>query len=224
MGGGYSGLWTAILAKERDPSRDVVLLEGGRVRVGGVGTQRRFLCRVPHARPRQRRGALPRRDRPARRARAQNLDALEATLTRYGIACDFERPGAITVATEPHQVGWLRELAAESPGSRFLDRDAMRAEVDSPTYLAGVHEPHDTALVDPARLAWGLAAAAESLGVRIHEQSAVSAVSRSGAGLDVRTYAGHVVHARGTSRWAPTRSRRRSVGCGSSPCPSTTTP
>ena len=31
VGGGYSGLWTAILAKERDPGRDVVLLEGSRI-------------------------------------------------------------------------------------------------------------------------------------------------------------------------------------------------
>src|ERR1700759_867148 len=31
VGGGYSGLWTAIRAKERDPGRDVVLLEGNRV-------------------------------------------------------------------------------------------------------------------------------------------------------------------------------------------------
>ena len=28
VGGGYLGLWTALLAKERDPERDVVLLEG----------------------------------------------------------------------------------------------------------------------------------------------------------------------------------------------------
>src|SRR4051794_21123104 len=31
VGGGYSGLWTAILAKERDPGRDVVLLEASRL-------------------------------------------------------------------------------------------------------------------------------------------------------------------------------------------------
>ena len=31
VGGGYSGLWTAILAKERDPGRDVMLLEGSRI-------------------------------------------------------------------------------------------------------------------------------------------------------------------------------------------------
>src|SRR5690606_24117650 len=31
VGGGYGGLWTALLAKERDPSRDVVLVEGEEV-------------------------------------------------------------------------------------------------------------------------------------------------------------------------------------------------
>src|SRR4051794_37371466 len=28
VGGGYSGLWTALIAKERDPAREVVLIEG----------------------------------------------------------------------------------------------------------------------------------------------------------------------------------------------------
>ena len=196
VGGGYSGLWTAILAKERDPSRDVVLLEGSRVGWAASGRNGGFCAAsLTHGRANGAERFPDEIDRLDELGR-ENLDALEATLTRYDIACDFERPGAITVATEPHHVEWLHELAAESPGSRFLDRDAMRAEVASPTYLAGVHEPDDTALVDPARLAWGLAAAAESLGVRIHEQTAVSGISRSGAGLDVKTHAGHVVRAR----------------------------
>src|SRR5262249_12922949 len=84
---------------------------------------------------------------------------------------------------------------AESPGSTLLDRDAVRAEVASPTYLAGVVEPHDMALVHPGRLAWGLAAAAESLGVRVHEQTHVTGLSRNGSGLDGRTAAGPVVRA-----------------------------
>lgn len=31
VGGGFSGLWTALMAKERQPHRDVVLIEGGRI-------------------------------------------------------------------------------------------------------------------------------------------------------------------------------------------------
>ena len=37
VGGGFTGLWAAILAKEADPGRDVVLIEGGKVAYGASG-------------------------------------------------------------------------------------------------------------------------------------------------------------------------------------------
>src|SRR5258708_15959740 len=37
IGGGFSGLWTALLAKERDPRRNVVLVEGRKIAWGGTG-------------------------------------------------------------------------------------------------------------------------------------------------------------------------------------------
>ena len=195
VGGGYSGLWTAILAKERDPGRDVVLLEGSRIGWAASGRNGGF-CAASithgHANGADR---WPDEIDTLDRLGRDNLDAIEATLERYGIDCDFERPGAITVATEPHQLEWLREMAAENPDATYLDQEAMRAEVSSPTFLAGVFEPRDMALVDPAKLAWGLAAAAEALGVRIHEGTHVAGIGRGGAGLDVRTDAGYVVRA-----------------------------
>ena len=93
-----------------------------------------------------------------------NLDAIEETLARYGIECGFARGGALAVATRPHEVA---DLEPDRPG--FLDAEAVRRMVDSPTYLAGRHAPDECAVVDPARLAWGLADAAEPLGVRIAE-------------------------------------------------------
>jgi glycine/D-amino acid oxidase-like deaminating enzyme len=195
VGGGYSGLWTAILAKERDPSRDVVLLEGSRLGWAASGRNGGF-CAASlthgHANGVER---WPDEIETLDRLGQENLDGIEKALTRYAVDADFERPGTITVATQPHQVEWLRDLHAEAPGSTFLDRDAVRAEIDSPTYLAGVVEPDDTALVDPARLAWGLAEAAESVGVRIHEHTQVTGLARNGAGLDVRTAHGPVVRA-----------------------------
>jgi glycine/D-amino acid oxidase-like deaminating enzyme len=195
VGGGYSGLWTAILAKERDPRRDVVLLEGNRVGWAASGRNGGFCAAsLTHGRAN---GAerWPDDIETLERLGRENLDELEQALTRYGVDCDFERPGAITVATESHQVDWLRTMLADNPSARFLDREAMAEEVRSPTFLAGVLEPDDTALLDPARLAWGLATAAESLGVRIHEGTHVSGVTRAGAGLDVHTDAGAVVRA-----------------------------
>ena len=71
VGGGYTGLWTAIIAKERDPSRDVDPDRRPRGRLGCQRAQRRLHGEQPHPRRRQRAGPLPRRDRRARRARAE---------------------------------------------------------------------------------------------------------------------------------------------------------
>jgi glycine/D-amino acid oxidase-like deaminating enzyme len=71
----------------------------------------------------------------------------------------------------------LREYAAVAAGYghdvEWLDADRMRAEVNSPTYLGGLELRGRTAIVDPARLAWGLKRACLDAGVRIHEDTPV---------------------------------------------------
>jgi glycine/D-amino acid oxidase-like deaminating enzyme len=89
-------------------------------------------------------------------------------------------------------VEWLRE---ESEGE-LLDREAVRAHLSSPTYLGGLYQPDETAMLDPARLAWGLARAAESLGVRIAEGVRVTGLSTTASGVDVVTAGGPVIAAR----------------------------
>jgi glycine/D-amino acid oxidase-like deaminating enzyme len=89
-------------------------------------------------------------------------------------------------------VEWLREATEGT----FLDHDQIRSEVASPTYLAGLWTRGDNALVDPARLAWGLAEAAESLGVRICEGTRVAGLERDGDGVRVLTADGRTVRAR----------------------------
>ena len=127
---------------------------------------------------------------------AQNLDDLEKAVLRYGIDCDFHRSGELTVATEAYQVPLI---AAEVSAARsfghdveLLGADAVRAEVASPTYLAGAWQRDRTALVDPARLAWGLRAACLSLGVRLYENTPVDRLRRSGAGVTLTTAHGQV--------------------------------
>ncbi len=180
VGGGYTGLWTALLAKEADPSRDVLLVEAGRIGWAASGRNGGFCSASLTHGEANGRERWPEEYDTLERLGLENLDAIEATVRRYGIDCDFRRSGELTVATEPHQVEWLRQDAGTG---RFLDRDEVRSELGSPTYLAGLLAPDETAMVDPARLAWGLAAAAESLGVRIVEGTRVTGLERHGAAV-----------------------------------------
>ncbi|MEU1628314.1 FAD-dependent oxidoreductase [Streptomyces sp. NPDC020096] len=196
VGGGYSGLWTALIAKERDPSRDVVLIEGNEVGWAATGRNGGFcaaslthglgngLERWP--------GELAKLEELG----ARNLDAIEAAVARYSIDCDFERTGEIDVATEPYQLDDLHALVEEAAGLgielELLDRDAMRAEVDSPTFAGGLWDRDGVAMLHPAKLAWGLKRACESLGVRIHEHTRATAMAANGGGMAVRTAYGRV--------------------------------
>ncbi|HEU0240277.1 MAG TPA: FAD-dependent oxidoreductase [Micromonosporaceae bacterium] len=211
VGAGFTGLWTALLAKERAPDRDVVVLDA--VRSGWAATGRnggfcssslthglangieRFGDEV---------GTLERLGR-------RNLDAIEATIARYGIDCDFRRTGELGVATAPWQVDGLREGYDEArrfgANVSLLDRDAVRAEVASPTYLGGLWDRDSCAIVDPARLAWGLRDACLRLGVRVFEGSVVQSIARDSGDLVLRTPRGSV------------RARHVAMGTGAFPAP-----
>ena len=187
VGGGYSGLWTALRARERDPSARVVLVEADRIGWAASGRNGGFCAAsLTHGEANGRTRFPSDYDRTDQLG-MQNLDDIEATISRYGIDCDYRRTGELTVATEDYQVEDLR-----SAGGEFLDRDAIRAQLNSPTYRAGRWERDRTALVDPARLAWGLAAAAESLGASLYENSPVNSIRRDGSAVLVETSLGAV--------------------------------
>ncbi|TXL84960.1 FAD-dependent oxidoreductase [Streptomyces sp. IB2014 016-6] len=198
VGGGYSGLWVALLAKERDPRRDIVLIEGREAGWAASGRNGGFCsASLTHGLA----NGLGRWPGELRRLEAlgeRNLDGIESAVERYAIDCDFERTGDIAVATEPHQLGDLRELydkatAAGLTGLDLLDAEAVRAEVDSPTFLGGLWDRRGVAMLNPARLAWGLKRACLDLGVRIYENTPGLELARSGAGTAVRTPYGRVM-------------------------------
>jgi glycine/D-amino acid oxidase-like deaminating enzyme len=200
VGGGYSGLWTALQAKQSDPSRDVVLLESGVCGDAASGRNGGFCsASLTHGTAN---GAerFPGELATLERLGRENLAGIETTINEYGIDCAWERTGELAVATQPWQVDGLTEaadLAAAHGGKAdVLDADAVRAEVNSPTYLGGVWLRDGTALVDPARLAWGLRRVCLDLGVRIFEGSAVTGLRADGPALRLSTADGTVRAAR----------------------------
>jgi glycine/D-amino acid oxidase-like deaminating enzyme len=197
VGGGFTGLWAAIQAKEDDPGRDVVVLESGRVAIGASGRNGGFLAAslthglsngVAH---------FPDEVERLHQLGLDNFEALLASLDRYGIDAAVERTGELTFATAPWQVPDLAEDAElhtrfGAPVELF-DRDAARREVQSPTYHGALWLPEGTALVDPARLAWGLRRVALDLGVRLHEHSPVDALEGRGRRGPMRVRTAHGV-------------------------------
>lgn len=197
VGGGYSGLWAALIAKERDPSLNVILIEGREVGWAASGRNGGFCdASLTHGLTNgyQR---WPGELATLQKLGAENLQAVEDAITRHRIACDWERTGALTVATEPYQAGGLRDMAdlaaRYGPRPALLDQDAVRAEIDSPTFLAGLWDKDGVAMLNPARLAWGLKRACLDASVRIHEHTPAAGLARSGAGITVRTPHGRIL-------------------------------
>jgi glycine/D-amino acid oxidase-like deaminating enzyme len=221
VGGGYTGLWTALLAKEADPARDVVLVEARRAAWAGSGRNGGFCsASLTH-------GLANGVDRfPAElpelyRLGLRNLDEIELAVGRHQIACDFARTGELAVATADWQVDDLRESAAAARALgadvRLLDAAGARAAVNSPGYRGGLWDVAGCAIVDPARLAWGLRRACLEAGVRIYEHTPVTAIGDEPGlpgheRLALATPGGVVLARRvalGTGAFAPLLSRLR---------------
>jgi glycine/D-amino acid oxidase-like deaminating enzyme len=196
VGGGFTGLWAALLAAEENPGRSIALLEAGTIGWAASGRNGGFCsASLTHglANGRQR---WPDEMATLLRLGTENLDAIEAAIDRYRIDCDFRRDGDLVVAVTDWQMDELRALhdldAALGGTSELLDVEQTRTRAESPTYRGGLRDRSGTAVLDPARLVWGLAAAAEGLGVTIHEGSRVVGVRDEGdrARLDVQVSGG----------------------------------
>jgi glycine/D-amino acid oxidase-like deaminating enzyme len=177
VGGGFTGLWAAVLAKRERPDREVVLLEAETAGWGASGRNGGFVdASLTHGLPNGA-GRFPRELDALEALGRANLAELKADLGALGIDAAWEENGLLSVATRPHE---LADLEAETAllrrygyDAEALDREALRALVDSPTYLGGVLQRTGVGLVDPGALALGLRRAAAALGVRIHERTPV---------------------------------------------------
>jgi glycine/D-amino acid oxidase-like deaminating enzyme len=195
VGAGFTGLWAALTAKQADPTRDVVLLEAGEVGCGASGRNGGFMASsLTHS---FNNGLARWRDELKTLVRLghENLDGIEATIKQFNIDCDFIRSGELSVANEPQQIDDLKEEVEESAQYgeqvQFLDQEQIRARVNSPTYLAATHDPA-VAMVNPARLAWGLKRACLEVGVRLFEGTQVRALENCGRVVIIKTDYGQV--------------------------------
>ena len=195
VGAGLTGLWTALFVKQLDPSAEVVILEQEIAAYGGSGRNAGMLSETVdhgHGLAIQHFG-----EAEARRLAClgeSNVEEMTAFLSERGIDCDYEPTGRLIAALTEGQledarrsVATARHLGLDS--YRYLSREQIRAQLDSPLYLGGV-QVGGGGILDPVKLVDGLRQEAERVGVRVHERSRVEAMNPAGAGVQLRTASG----------------------------------
>ncbi len=192
VGGGLTGLWAAIEAVTRQPGRSVVLLEGSHVAAGASGRNGGFVS--PSLTHGLSHGAATWPDELLQMGH-RNLVEIEELLARENVDAQLRLCGKTTVATRPHEVAALHELHAlhrvHRLESTYLTAEQVRADVHSPTYLAGLSTPAG-GLVHPVRMTTGLRDVALQKGVVLHEGSRVASLHRDGIDMVCSTAHGSV--------------------------------
>jgi glycine/D-amino acid oxidase-like deaminating enzyme len=196
IGAGFTGLWTALLAKEENLEREVVILEASETATGASGRNGGFMdASITHGL----KNGVTRwsREFPTLLALGvSNLDEIESTIQRLGIECDFLRTGDVSMASEPYQVEELKaemEISARyNIKSEFYDSQRVQEIVRSPMFIAGLNHPNNAALVNPAHLAWGMRKACLDLGIRLYEHSPVTKLGEENNHVVAHTQHGRV--------------------------------
>jgi glycine/D-amino acid oxidase-like deaminating enzyme len=197
VGGGFAGLWAALEALEREPGRDVVLLEGGVVGIGASGRNGGFCAAVLTHGHDNGASRFPEEIDEIERQGLANFCGIREAIERHGIDAEWEETGYVSLARRQHQLDGLARAAEgfrapDGVEARFLDRAAAQELVRSPAVIGGLKMTGGSALIHPAKLAWGLRDATIKLGALVHERTPVRALGEDGAELVLRTDGGTV--------------------------------
>jgi glycine/D-amino acid oxidase-like deaminating enzyme len=195
IGGGYTGLWTAYHLKAAQPSLEVAVLEQEVAGYGASGRNGGFaMTLLDHSLHDFKQQFGPAEALEAHKAVAEAVDGIGQFAKENNVDCDYEKNGIITVSTTPWQDAIIENdvKAAQEMGIqdvRFLDGQTVRDMVHSPTYRCG-HQEDACAILNPAKLAWGLARVLREKGVALYEGTPVREVRRADGGVEVKTESG----------------------------------
>lgn len=184
VGGGLTGLWTALHLRELDPTCRVVVIEAEVCGFGASGRNGGW-CSALFPTSLDSLAVLAGRDAAIAQHRAmiETVTAVGADVERLGIDCDWALGGTLSVATNPAQVPRLRSAVDErhhwgfgDADDRWLSPTDMAARIRPVGGAGGSYTPH-CAAVHPAKLVRGLARSVEHAGATIHESTRATSIA-----------------------------------------------
>jgi glycine/D-amino acid oxidase-like deaminating enzyme len=176
LGGGYTGLWTALRIRELEPAARVVILEQDVCGSGPSGRNGGFVTGWWDELP----GLIHQfgEEEAIRTARALDsaIGSLGPWLAAHDVDAEFVHAGFMQVSAAPAQDdAWLEgtdACAGVGVGDQWyaLTAEEVAARARSPVFRAGAFMP-GAGTVQPARLVRGLRRVALEQGVVIHERT-----------------------------------------------------
>jgi gamma-glutamylputrescine oxidase len=194
VGGGLAGVNTLLGLRER--GIDAVLLESARIGWGASGRNAGFVAKGYAAGE----GSLLAKYGMDKAKTLVSLTKNARSLIReriqkYDIDCGPVIDGVLTVAWHDQPGAIVDAINTANDhfdlGFEFKSRQEVREMCRTSRYHDGIFSPHDYQM-NPLKFLRGLAAAADKIGGRIFEQSAVTSLTKDGAGWLVKTAAGSV--------------------------------
>jgi len=181
VGGGFTGAWTAYYLKLADPGCRVALLEADTVGFGASGRNGGWcwpsVAGLSHHFERD-----PEKGDALRQAIAATIDEVGAVCASEGIEADYRKGGGLTIASNPAQaervranVDAHRKLGWSEEDVHWLEPAELREHMRVASCHGGMFSAQ-VARVNPAKLARGVAAAAEKRGAQIYERTRVTRV------------------------------------------------
>jgi glycine/D-amino acid oxidase-like deaminating enzyme len=180
VGGGYTGLWTALYLAEADPALRIVVLEAEHLGHGASGRNGGWCSALlatgltTLARRHGRDAAIA-----MQRAMQTTVDEVGKALAADGDDAGYTKGGTVSLARTAAQESRLVEHVDEARSFgfgpddvRWLDTVEVEQHCHATSVRSALYTPH-CAVIHPMRLVHAVAAAAARRGVRLHEHSPV---------------------------------------------------
>ncbi|MGY8986798.1 MAG: NAD(P)/FAD-dependent oxidoreductase, partial [Sphingomonadales bacterium] len=191
VGGGYTGLWSALLAKEANPEKDIVLIEAKSVAIGASGRPGGIVSTsLMHGMGHSLR-LFPDELSELETLGKKNLDDFRATIEHHNIDCDLEWTGELTVSVGKQGMAVIDEeyeLHNQYGHTvKRLSKIETQAEINSPLFEGSFWNKIRSGTVHPAKLAIGLKKACVKIGVRIYENTPLTSSNYNKCKVSVST-------------------------------------
>jgi glycine/D-amino acid oxidase-like deaminating enzyme len=198
IGGGYTGLWTAYFLKQADPSLDIHIVEMDYAGAGASGHADGFVTpTIGHSLAGLVHGFGTERAKTAYSVVGRSMLELDRFCRKHDVDAELESTGYFSVAASEAQLRLLRrdvELAERIGAKnslRLLGPAEARERIGSPA-IHGAFKVGG-ALLNPHRLARGLARVVRGLGVHIHERTTATSVTKESGRHVITTPGGRVI-------------------------------